>query len=156
MVKNLPTMRETWVWSLGWEDPLEKSMATHSSILAWRIPMDRRAWRDTVHGVTKNQSQEAPEMFSRNPTHWPFYRHQHLLVNLRSKPGFWSGDGGSVHTSCPELFFLLFPAALRLLLGVVLGRPCWVPTTASIRCPSPAAYPCLNGQSVCSLWLLLP
>ena len=38
MVKNLPTMQETWVRSLGWEDPLEKGMATHPSILAWRIP----------------------------------------------------------------------------------------------------------------------
>ena len=38
MVKNLPAMRETWVWSLGLEDPLEKGMATHSSILAWRSP----------------------------------------------------------------------------------------------------------------------
>ena len=38
MVKNLPAMRETWVPSLGWEDPLEKGMATHSSILAWRVP----------------------------------------------------------------------------------------------------------------------
>ena len=38
MVKNLPTMQETWVRSLGQEDPLEKGMATHSSILAWRIP----------------------------------------------------------------------------------------------------------------------
>ena len=43
MVKNLPAMRETQVQSLGWEDPLEKGMATHSSILAWRIPMDRLA-----------------------------------------------------------------------------------------------------------------
>ena len=38
MVKNLPAMWETWVLSLGWEDPLEKGTATHSSILAWRIP----------------------------------------------------------------------------------------------------------------------
>ena len=38
MVKNLPAMRETWVPSLGWEDPLEKGKATHSSFLAWRIP----------------------------------------------------------------------------------------------------------------------
>ena len=38
MVKHLPTMRETWVWSLGWEDPLEKEIATHPSILAWKIP----------------------------------------------------------------------------------------------------------------------
>ena len=38
LVKNLPEMLETWVWSLGWEDPLEKGKVTHSSILAWRIP----------------------------------------------------------------------------------------------------------------------
>ena len=38
MVKNPPAIQETWVWSLGWQDPLEKAMATHSSILAWRIP----------------------------------------------------------------------------------------------------------------------
>jgi len=41
MVKNTPAMGKIWVWSLGWEDPLEEGMATHSSILAWRIPMDR-------------------------------------------------------------------------------------------------------------------
>jgi len=43
MVKNPPAVQETWVWSLGWEDPLEEGRATHSSILAWRIPMDRGA-----------------------------------------------------------------------------------------------------------------
>ena len=47
-VKNLPAVRDTWVPSLGWEDPLEEGMATRSSILAWRIPMDRGAWRATV------------------------------------------------------------------------------------------------------------
>ena len=44
LVKNPPAMRETWIQSLGWEDPLEEGIATHSSILAWRIRMDRRAW----------------------------------------------------------------------------------------------------------------
>ena len=39
MVKNLPAMQEAWVLSLGWEDPLEKRMASHSSILAWRVPL---------------------------------------------------------------------------------------------------------------------
>ena len=53
--KNLPGMWETWVQSLGWEDPLEEGMATHSSILAWRIPMDRGAWQATVYGVPKRQ-----------------------------------------------------------------------------------------------------
>ena len=55
MVKNLPTMQETWVRSLGWEDPPEEGMATHSSILAWRIPMDSRAWRAIVDGVAKSR-----------------------------------------------------------------------------------------------------
>ena len=53
MVKNLPTP-ETWVQSLGQEDPLEEGMATHSSILAWRIPMDRGAWKATVHRIAKS------------------------------------------------------------------------------------------------------
>ena len=56
MVKNLPAMRETWVRSLGQEDPLEKEMGTHSSILAWRISMDRGAWQATVHRVAKSQT----------------------------------------------------------------------------------------------------
>ena len=54
MVDNLPAMPETWVQSLGWEDPLEEGMATHSSILAWRIPMDRGAWQAAVYGVAKS------------------------------------------------------------------------------------------------------
>ena len=41
---------------LGWEDPLEEGMATHSRILAWRIPTDREAWWATVHGVAKSQT----------------------------------------------------------------------------------------------------
>ena len=54
-VKNQPAVQETSVQSLGWEDPLEEGMATHSSILAWRIPMDRGAWQATVHGVAKRR-----------------------------------------------------------------------------------------------------
>ena len=53
MVKNPPAVQETWVHSLGQEDTLGKDMATHSSVFAWRIPMDRGAWRATVHGVAK-------------------------------------------------------------------------------------------------------
>ena len=53
-VKNLPAVRETWVRSLGWEDLLEEGMATHSSILAWRIPMDFTLPGSSVHGVAKN------------------------------------------------------------------------------------------------------
>ena len=53
MVKKLPAIQETWVRSLGWEDPLEEGIATHSSVLAWKIPMDRGAWGATARGVTK-------------------------------------------------------------------------------------------------------
>ena len=58
-VKTLPAMQETQdpgVRSLGWEDPLEEEMATNSSILAWKNPMDRGAWKATIHGVTKSQT----------------------------------------------------------------------------------------------------
>ena len=47
---------ETWVLSLGWEDPLEEGMATYSSIVAWRIPTDRGAWRTTVLAVVKSRT----------------------------------------------------------------------------------------------------
>ena len=49
---------KTWVGSLGWEDPLWEVMATLSSILAWRIPMDRRVWWATAHGVTESGTTE--------------------------------------------------------------------------------------------------
>ena len=57
-VKNLPTMQETPVPSLGWEEPLEEGMAIHSSILAWRVPMDRGAWRATVSGSKESDTTE--------------------------------------------------------------------------------------------------
>ena len=68
-VKNLPEKRETQVRSLGWEDPLQKGVATHSSILAWRIPMDSGAWQATVHGVSKSRT-------------WLTTKHSHLALWL--------------------------------------------------------------------------
>ena len=56
LVENLPARQETLVWFLGRKDPLEEGMTTYFSILAWRIPMDRGAWRVTVHGVTKSRT----------------------------------------------------------------------------------------------------
>ena len=55
LVKNLPAMWETWAQSLGWENSLEEVMATHSSIFAQRIPIDRGAWWAAIHGVAKSQ-----------------------------------------------------------------------------------------------------
>ena len=64
MVKNLPAVWETWVQPLGWEDPLEEGMAIHSSILAWRIPVDRAALWTIVHGVAKSQTQLSDNVHS--------------------------------------------------------------------------------------------
>ena len=58
MVKNLPAMWDTWVQSLGWDDPLEKGTATHSNILAWRKnSKDRGVWQALVQGVAKSWTQ---------------------------------------------------------------------------------------------------
>ena len=83
LVKNLPAMQETWVRSLGWEDPLEKEIATHSSIVAWKILMDRGSWWATVHGVAKSQTQLSD-------FHFPFdlYRNlPHVLLSGNSHCG---------------------------------------------------------------------
>ena len=58
MVKNMPAMQKTWVQSLGLEDPLEKGMATHSSIFAWRITWTEELKWATVHGVAESGTTE--------------------------------------------------------------------------------------------------
>ena len=55
-VKHRPAVQETCVQFLGWEDPLKEGMGTHSSIRAWKISMDKEAWRATVHGVKKSRT----------------------------------------------------------------------------------------------------
>ena len=62
MVKNMSSMWETQVRSLGWEDPLEKEMATHSSILAWEIP-----WTEEAGGLHSMRSQESDMMVTKQP-----------------------------------------------------------------------------------------
>ena len=57
-VKSLPAIQETWGLSLGWEDSLEKGMPTHISIRAWRITMEKGAWRATVHAVIELDTTE--------------------------------------------------------------------------------------------------
>jgi len=67
-------MQGTQVWSLGWDDPLEEGMATHSSVLAWRVSMDTGTWRATVHGVTKSRTQlsDLASMQAPHPYLWPY------------------------------------------------------------------------------------
>ena len=60
MVKNLPAMRETWVLAPGQKDPLEKEMATHSSILVWRIPWTKEPGGLQSVGVSKSRTQASP------------------------------------------------------------------------------------------------
>ena len=84
--KDSPAMQETWVWSLGWEDPLEKEMSTHSSVLAWRIP-----WTEEPGGVTKSWTWlgDYVDSYDISPSLWVFEQfctfwhykilHTHLL-----------------------------------------------------------------------------
>ena len=94
---------QTWVWSLGWEDLLEEGVATHSSILAWKNPMDRGAGWATVHGVTKEADETSQLSNHKQGTHhkacsrscktrcnllcWPFV--EHLLYKKLRQTGGW-------------------------------------------------------------------
>ena len=100
LVKNLPAMREIWVPSMGWENPLEKRKATHSSILIWRIP-----W--TVHRVTKSQTQLSNFHFNLNGlVVVPTFFNLSLKLAIRSS---WSEPQSSpslVFADCIELLHL--------------------------------------------------
>ena len=71
-VKNQPAMRVTWVQSLGWGDPLEEGRATHSSILTWRIPMNRGAWCTAIHGITESDTTERLSTTQHSDNVWRF------------------------------------------------------------------------------------
>ena len=90
LVKNLSAMRETWVQSLGWEDPLEKGKAVHSSILAWRIP-----WT-VVHGIAKDQIQLRDFRF----TQQSYYLSKYIL-------SFWL------------LLYIMFYNLLKFILSII-------------------------------------
>ena len=86
LVKNPPATQETRVPSLGCEDPLEEGMATHSSILAWRIPIDRGAWQATIHGVAES---DPSEQLSRHHGEIPT---ENLVVVVQSLSRVWLCD----------------------------------------------------------------
>ena len=87
MVKNLLAMQKIWIEFLRWEDPLEKGMATYSSILVWRIPMHRGAWWATVHGVAESDMTELLTQHNNR-------------AHLRTHPCL--GGGGWVEKDSPE------------------------------------------------------
>ena len=109
MVKHLPKMLETWVQSLGWEDPLEEGMATYSSILAWRIPLDRGAWRAAVHGVTKSRTQLKQ------------LRTQTYLTKIFLKINF---PLGFTKFLAPVFYVIIFPAIFSCPQLLSSCRPC--------------------------------
>ena len=76
-VKKLPAVQGMWAQSLDWKDLLEKGMATHTSMLACRIFMDREAWWATVHEVAKSWTRLSEEHF-----HWPAYRELVPLITI--------------------------------------------------------------------------
>ena len=78
MVKNLPAMQENQVWSLGQEDPLEKGMATHSSVLAWRIPWTEESGRLQSMGSQESDMTELLSMRMHTQTHT--HTHTSLVV----------------------------------------------------------------------------
>ena len=85
-VKSPPAMQETRVRSLGREDPLGEEMATHSSNLAWRIPMDRGYWRATVHEATKEVDMTEQLHNSNSWSTWPVYVLSYSVVSHFTQP----------------------------------------------------------------------
>ena len=113
-------MWETWVRSLGWEDPLEEGMATHSSILAWRIPMDGGAWRATVPGVVAHSTAFSKAIDLRKAPllgDWGFLSQQHPCPALHVYHGFLSQQDSPVVTTAiclsgKHLYFCLGETSL--------------------------------------------
>ena len=116
MVKRLSTMRETWVWSLDWEDPLEKEMAVHSSTITWKIPWTEEPPGLQSMGVAKSQTRLSDFTFTRpfrsnTPKRCPFhYRGLEWKVGSQETPGvtgkfglgMWNEAGQRLIEFCQE------------------------------------------------------
>ena len=111
LVKNLTVMQETWVWSLFWEDPLEKGKATHSSILAWRIPWDHKesdmTERLSLLIFRRHKILDANDFWNLKTLSWSLVSPFHVVVELLSclqlfcNPMGCSPRGSSAH-GCPR------------------------------------------------------
>ena len=141
LVKNLPAMQETLVQSLGWEDPLGKGEATHSSILAWRIPWTIRSWSLKDSDMTKQLSLEhylALPFFgigmktdlSHSCGHcWVYHICWHVEYSTLTASSFriWNSSAGILSPPL-GLFIVMFPKASWLhtpgcqALGELLSR----------------------------------
>ena len=127
MVKHLPITWETWVWSLGWEDPLEKKMATHSSTLAWKIPWMEESSRLQSMGSQRVRHDWATSLISLKSTS----KHSPLGIRASAEES-WCGVGGeghnSVHNNSASIAWLshsslLPPWPLVCNFSVVLSNP---------------------------------
>ena len=114
MVKHLPAMRETWVQSLGWEDPLEKVMATHSSILAWKIPWMEEPGRLQSMGLQRVRHDWATSLLL-----WE----RLLLPNNLVSNSFTLGPKVGRRTVVQGKFLLSLP--IIKLIFVVVPIVCW-------------------------------
>ena len=107
-VKHLSTMRETWVWSLDWEDPLEKEMAVHSSTITWKIPWTEEPPGLQSMGVAKSQTRLSDFTFTRpfrtnTPKRCPFhYRGLEWKVGSQETPGVTGKFGLGVHNEARQ------------------------------------------------------
>ena len=93
VVKNLSAMQETWVWSLGWENPLEKEMATHSSILPWEIP-----WTEEPGRLQSMELQRAGQDLATKQQQQPRKHYQYLSPTFQL-------SGIPEHSGYPRIFF---------------------------------------------------
>ena len=122
LVKNPSAMQEGWVRSLGLEDPLEKEMATHSGILAWRIPMDRGAWQATVHGVARVRHNLAIK-----PPPYPLQFFKSSLFSSRNPSmitlAHWSAS--------LSLLYLFWPCCMAS--GILVSRPGIEPMSPTVE-----------------------
>ena len=117
MVKRLPTKQETQVQSLGWEDPLEKEMATHSSILAWKIPWTEEPGRlQSVHGVEKSRTRLSDFTFTftftlttllSNNSFIPVISFEYLQKFTKAYLPSRNVQGAFIHVLCIFIFTLI-------------------------------------------------
>ena len=160
-VKNPATVQETWVRSLGWEAPLEAGTATHSSILTWRIPLDRGACQATVYGVAKSWTWLSSSAQHRG------YTSMLLSQFIPPDPSPLCLQVRSLHLhlySCPflKIFKNTFEFCILLLIAsvyVLILKLCFYPKLPGrliIRKMPQNVIQCLHLHLITGIWYICP